>query len=87
MELKTAIAILHEDYNKDEYEIIEDCVDYWQVKHDTTAYYTIVWRKYDNTFWRLSWLASCNWGIEDVDVDVTQVKKEEFVMTVWKVVK
>jgi hypothetical protein len=87
MDTKTAIAILHEDYNKDEYEIIEDRVDYWHVKHYTTAYYTIVLRKSDNTFWRLGWVASYNGGIEGVDVDVIQVKKEEVVMTVWKVVK
>jgi hypothetical protein len=87
MELKTAIAILHEDYDEDEYEIIEDCVDDGHVKHDVTAYYTIVLRKSDNTFWQLNWTVSYNWGINDDDVSAIQVKKEEVVKTVWKVVK
>jgi hypothetical protein len=87
MELKTAIAILDEDYDEDVYEIIEDRVDDGHVKHDVTAYYTIVLRKSDNTFWQLGWTASYTWGIDDDDVSAIQVKKEEVVMTVWKVVK
>lgn len=87
MEIKTAIAILDEYYNEDEYEIIEDCVDNGHVKHDTTAYYTIVLRKSDNTFWGLNFVSSYSYGREDDSIAVVQVEKTEVVRTIWKVVK
>jgi hypothetical protein len=87
MEIETALDIITEDYDDADYEVIEDMVDDGHVKHDTTAYYSIVLRKSDNTYWKIRYHTSYNYGFDEHSVDVSQVEKAEVVQTIWKVVK
>ena len=86
MDNETALNIIQEEYDEDEYEVIEGGED-GHVKHDVTAYYTIVLRKSDNTHWKIGYHSSYNYGLDEYSVRVEQVKKAEFVQTVWRAVK
>jgi hypothetical protein len=86
MNNETALNIIQEEYDEDEYEVIEVGEDGF-VKHDITAYYIIVLRKSDSTYWNIAYLSSYNYGLEEDSVRVEQVKKVEFVQTVWRAVK
>jgi len=86
MNNETALNIIQEEYDEDEYEVIEVGEDGF-VKHDVTAYYIIVSRKSDNTHWKIGYHSSYNYGLDEYSIWVEQVKKVEFVQTVWRAVK
>jgi hypothetical protein len=83
MDEKTALLLVREDYNEDEYETIEEWVDDGHSKHDDTNYYNIVLRKGDNTHWKIKFTSSYNNGLDDYSVYALQVEKREVVTVQW----
>lgn len=83
MDEKTALDLIQEDYEGDEYEVVEDCVDDGHAKHDSTNYYSIFLRKEDNTYWKVSFTFSYNYGLDEYSVMVDQVVKKEVITTEW----
>jgi hypothetical protein len=78
-----ALLLLQENYNEDEYEVVEEWVDDGHRKHDSTDYYNIVLRKGDNTYWKINFTASYNDGLDDDSVYAHQVEKREVVTVKW----
>ncbi len=83
MDQETALEIIREDYNESTYTVIEDSVDAGHVKHDSTAYYTIVQRQSDKTFWRISFTVSYNYGLDEYSISTSEVKKKEITTYKW----
>ena len=83
MDEKTALLLLRENYNEDEYEAIEEWVDNGHSKHDGTNYYNIVLRKGDNTHWKINFTSSYDNGLDDDSVYAIQVEKREVVTAQW----
>lgn len=83
MDTKTALAIVLEDYDDDEYFFIEDMVDYGHVKHDRTAYYCIVQRQSDKTFWKISYVSSYENGIDEDSAEACEVERKEIKKYKW----
>lgn len=84
MDAQVALELVREDYDGDEYEAVEECVDDGHAKHDSTNYYSIFLRKSDNTYWRVSYTISYNYGLDEYSVYAEQVKKKEVIKTVWR---
>lgn len=82
MNEEIAISIAKEDYDGDKYQYVESGEDGF-VKHDITAYYTVVKQLSDNTFWRISYYCSYNYGFDQDSVMYSKVKAVEKVCTVW----
>ena len=83
MDSKTALAIIYEDYDESEYEVIEDSVDDGHHKHDSTNYYHIVQRLSDKTFWKILFTSSYNYGIDEYSIYACEVEKVEVVRHKW----
>ena len=83
MDAETALAIIEEDYDEGEYQIIEGHVDDGHHKHDRTDYYSIVLRKVDSTYWKVCYTQSYEHGLDDGSVYVYPVEKKEAVKTIW----
>jgi len=83
MDEQTALLLVQEDYNADEYGVIEEWIDDGHSKHDATNYYIIVLRKGDNTYWKINFTCSYNWGFEEDSVYAYQVEKREVVTVEW----
>ena len=87
MDEETALLLVREDYNENEYEMIEEWVDDGHSKHDATNYYNIVLRKADNTYWKIDFISSYDYGLDDCSVYAYQVEKREVVTVEWAVKK
>jgi hypothetical protein len=83
MDEQTALLLVQEDYNENEYEVVEEWVDDGHEKHDATNYYNIVLRKGDNTYWKINFTSSYNYGLDEYSVYAIQVEKIEVVTTQW----
>lgn len=83
MDEQTAIDLIQENYEEDDYESVEEFVDDGHAKHDATNYYSIFLRKSDNTYWKVSFTSSYNWGLDEASVYASQVNKKEVTKTVW----
>ena len=83
MDTETALSIIEEDYDDSEYEIVEDMVDDGHEKHDSTNYYSIVLRKSDNTFWKVSYTISYEDGLDEYSVYASEVEKKQVVTHLW----
>lgn len=82
-----ALALITEDYDAAEWQSVEGDVDAGHVKHDITAYYSIFKRLSDNTFWKVSFDISYDYGLDEYSVYSEQVQKVEVITTRWKTVK
>jgi hypothetical protein len=83
MDDKTALAIIYEDYDESEYQVVEDQVDDGHYKHDSTNYYSIVQRLSDKTFWKIMFTSSYNWGVDEYSIYSYEVEKKEVVTHSW----
>lgn len=83
MDEQTAIDLVLEDYYEDAYEMVEDWVDEGHFKHDSTHYYNIVLRKGDNTYWKINFISSYEYGLDEYSVYAHQVEKKEIVTAEW----
>lgn len=83
MDTQVALELVREDYDGDEYEAVEEYVDDGHAKHDSTNYYSVFLRKSDNTYWRVSYTTSYNYGLDEYSVYANQVVKKEVAKTVW----
>lgn len=83
MDEQTALLLVRENYNEDEYGVIEKWVDDGHEKHDATNYYNIVLRKGDNTYWKINFTSSYSYGLDEVSVYAHQVEKREVVTVQW----
>ena len=83
MDEQTALLLVQEDYNENEYEMIEECVDEGHSKHDATNYYSIALRKVDNTYWKINFIISYNYGLDEYSVYAYQVEKREVITVKW----
>lgn len=83
MNPETALEIIREDYDESAYTVIEDNVDDGHVKHDSTAYYTIVQRQSDKTFWMISFTASYNYGLDEDSISTSEVERKEITTYKW----
>lgn len=82
MDSQTALKLVQEDYDENEYEPLE-FVDDGHFKHDMTRYYGIFLRKADNTYWRVNFTISCDNGLDDNSVEAYEVKKKEVTTVTW----
>lgn len=82
MDKQTAIKLVQEDYDENEYELLE-FVDDGHFKHDVTRYYSVFLRKTDKTYWRVSFMISYNYGLDDYSVEAYEVKKKEVTTVTW----
>jgi hypothetical protein len=87
MDYETALDLVREDYDDEEYKAIETDVDGGPLKHDVTLYYCVYLRKSDNTYWKVFYEYSYNKGLDDSSVTATQVEKKEVVTIEWVSVK
>ena len=87
MDNQTALSLVTEDYDDKDYDIIEWGVDDGHVKHDTTAYYSVFLRKSDDTYWKVNYHTSYNYGLDEDNVYGSQVEKKEVVKTIWVSIK
>ena len=83
MDEQTALLLVQEDYNENEYEMIEEFVDEGHSKHDATNYYSIALRKVDNTYWKINFINSYNYGLDEYSVYAYQVEKREVITVKW----
>ena len=86
MDEETALMLVQEDYNPEEYEEIERWVDDGYFKHDCTCYYSIFLRKSDNTYWKVNFMSSYRDGLDEYSTYANQVEKKEVVKTMWMAV-
>ena len=87
MDEQTALLLVQEDYNVNEYEVVEEWVDEGHSKHDATNYYNIVLCKGDNTYWKINFISSYNYGLDEDSVYAHQVEKREVVTVKWVALK
>lgn len=83
MDGQTALDLILEDYDENEYEVVEAYVEDGHAKHDATNYYSIFLRKLDNTYWKVNFIRSYNYGLDEDSVYASQVIKKEVTKTVW----
>ena len=83
MDNETALAIIYEDYDDNEYQVVEDTVDDGHYKHDSTNYYSVVHRLSDKTFWKILFTSSYNDGIDEGSIYACEVEKVEVVRHKW----
>lgn len=83
MDNETALDIIREDYDESEYEVIEDSVDDGHLKHDINKYYHIVQRLSDKTFWKILFMSSYNYGLDEYSIYACEVEKVEVVRHKW----
>lgn len=83
MDEQTALNLVQEDYDEDEYEPVVEGVDDGHFKHDITNYYSIFLRKSDMTYWKIDYNSSYNYGLDEYSISTSQVKKKEIVTTTW----
>lgn len=81
MDEETALMLVQEDYNPEEYEVIESWVDAGNFEYDRACYYSIFLRKSDNTYWKVIFYYSQSLG--GYNTYAHQVEKEEVVKTMW----
>jgi hypothetical protein len=83
MNIDTALSLVEEDYDENEWEGVEIGVDDGHHKHDATNYYSIFLRKSDNTHWKICFTTSYNYGFDASSVYFYEVTKKEVVKTIW----
>jgi hypothetical protein len=83
MDYETALSIAREDYDPEQYEVIEGWVDDGHIKHDITLYYSIIRRKVDNTFWKVEFMVSYSDGLDIDNIESWEVERKEVVTIAW----
>jgi len=84
MKHETALSLVMGDFCDTEFLIVEDTIDNGHFKHDSTGYYIVALRKSDNSYWRINFVMSYNWGIDEDSLYTQEVEKVEFTRTEWK---
>lgn len=83
MDTETALSILAEDYDESLYKILEFWENEGHFKHDLTKCRSIVKRKSDNTFWKISFIFSYEYGLDKCSVEAYEVEKKAVTTYQW----
>ena len=83
MDEQTALKLITEDYDGSDYTAVVEGVDDGHHKHDSTYYYSVYQRKSDNTFWKVNFSCSYNYGLDEYSVYICEVEKKEVLTVKW----
>ena len=83
MDEQTALDLVMGKYGGDDYNAVVEDVDDGHEKHDITNYYSVYQCKSDNTFWKVNYSVSYNYGLDEYSVYFCEVEKEEVLTVTW----
>ena len=86
-ELAVALVTKDEHSDYDSYEFLVEGADDGFVKHDITAYYSVVKDKRNGELWRINYQVSYNYGLDEHNIYFYPVIAKEVVTTVYTIKK